>query len=488
MTRTQNTTADSHLDPPSHSSARRVVVIEVNEIPLSLLKWHGERHPSSFIAELLTTGAAVTETQVYPEADRELYPSQTWATLATGVPYEKHQVYWYGDPKPPEFPLYWQHAARHRSVGIVGSLHSSPLRTQGDQPGLRFALPDPFASDADARPRSLSSLQRFNLAMTQANSRAVANRFPAADYLRGLRVLPRVGVRASTAARLARLAASVATGRVPRERLRTGQFLLLADVFARLLDEHDPDLAVFFTNHLAAAMHRYWPASFPRDWDNHPYGPDWIERFSDEIPVALHALDRFLAETWNRCLSTDRILVVVSSMGQEGGGEVDEGGPVALVVDDGEQLARRLGVDGRFRIRQAMAPHLTMQFDTEEGAVKAEARLTPIRLNQRPVIVHRAGDTVTLTYHLGSRADAVDINGRDHEPGELGFRSVAVEEHKAGRHMPYGVLLWADPRGVRSRVPQRPVDLVEVAPALLQALGVPPLPHHREPSIRLTAD
>lgn len=483
MTRTQNPRTP-HVHLPPQAPARRLVVIEANEIPLSLLRWYRSRQPSSFIARLLTMGSTV-ETRVLPAADRELYPSQTWATLATGVPYEKHGVYWYGDPKPAEFPLYWQHAARYRSVGIVGTLHSSPLAVQGNQPGLRFALPDPFAPDDDARPRQLVPLQQFNLAMTRANSRAVANRFPVTDYLRGLRVLPGLGLRPSTAAGLARLAASVATGRVPKERLRTGQFLLLADVFTKQLTEHDPDLAVFFTNHLAAAMHRYWPASFPHEWDEHPYGQAWIDRFSGEIPVALDALDRFLARMWMRCRATDRLLVLVSSMGQEGGGAVDEGGSTALVVDDGERLARRLGVDGRFTIRQAMAPHLTMQFETVDEAVRTEGRLGAVLLNGRSPVVHRSGDTVTLTYHLGARFEAVNIDGREYHPGDLGFRAVTVEEHKAGRHMPYGVLVWADPSRPPTSTPDGPVDLIDVAPMLLHGLGVPPLPHHREPVVRL---
>ena len=219
----------SMTDRDGRSGRARLMVIETNEIPLSLMRWYAATRPTSSIARLLADGS-VGQTQVFEEGGRELYPSQTWATLATGVGYEKHGVYWYGDPKPAEFPLYWQHAALHRSVGILGTLHSSPLKDQADQPGIRFALPDAFASDSEALPRSLSALQSFNLAMTRSNSRAVASRLPLNDYARGLTVLPTAGLRPKTMAGLGALAAGVAAGRVPKERLRTGQFLMLADV------------------------------------------------------------------------------------------------------------------------------------------------------------------------------------------------------------------------------------------------------------------
>ena len=464
--------------------SNRLVVIEINEIPLSLMTWFAQREPKSTVATLLQQGS-VGQTQVFEEADRELYPSQTWATLATGVAYEKHGIYWYGDPKPAEFPLYWQEAAKHRSVGILGTLHSSPLAQQGTQPGLRFAVPDPFASDAATFPRSLEALQRFNLSMTQSNSRAVASRFPAADYLRGLAVLPGSGVRPATLTRLTSLAAQVASGRVPKERLRSAQFVLMADVFHKQMREHDPDLGVFFTNHVASSMHRYWPASFPADWDPHPYDEAWIERFDEEIPFAMAALDRFLGEVWAMAKQTDRTLVMFSSMGQEGGGPVDEGGPQALVIDDGRLLASKLGVTGSFDILQAMAPHLTLRFDDAANAVEAENTLAAVRLDDRPLVVHRAEDTVTITYHLGSDTDTVKVNGNEHNSASLGFRTVEVSEHKAGRHMPYGLMLCAAPGGNQAPLPAEPVDLVEVAPALLAALGLPPLPHHSEPSFKL---
>ena len=52
---------------------------------------------------------------------------------------------------------------------------------------------------------------------------------------------------ADPVADLAALIAGVATRRVPRERLRFGQFMVQRDLFLRLLRTEQPDLAVVFT-------------------------------------------------------------------------------------------------------------------------------------------------------------------------------------------------------------------------------------------------
>ncbi len=461
---------------------RRLIVIETNEIPLTLYRWYAELKPESTIATLLDAGV-VGESQVFEEADRELYPSQTWATLATGMPYEKHGVYWYGDPKPAEFPLYWQHIAEHRTVGLVGTLHSSPLGDQGGQLGLRFALPDAFAGDAEALPRSLEPLQAFNLAMTGRNSRAVANVVPISDYMAGLRSLKGAGVSVKTLARLGHLAASVASRRVAKERLRTAQFVLLADVFMRQMQTFDPDLGILFTNHVAAAMHRYWPASFPDDWSEHPYDHDWIDRFQGEIPAAMHELDRLLAETLDFCRASDRTLLLASSMGQEGGGPVDEGGDHDLVLDDADLFVQALGLDEDAVVLHAMAPHLTLRFESATKAKDVERRLGTTLLQGRPLTVDRADSTLTMTYHFRGDVDSVRIDDTVFAPAQAGFRRVAVTEHKAGRHAPRGAVIVGN--SPVASMPDGSFDLEELAPAIIESLGVPELAHHRTPTLRL---
>ncbi len=466
----------------------RVVVLEVNEVPPALLRWFADQDPSSAIAEVLRAGQ-LASTTVSDLGPQELYPSQTWASVATGVPYDKHGIYWYGDPKPAEYPLYWQVAARRRQVGIVGTLHSSPFDEQCTAPGLVFAVPDVFGSDSQTLPDSLRPMQAFNQSMTASNARAVASRSPARSYLSGLSAVPGSGLRPKTLTRLGLLASQVATGHRPKERLRTAQFVLLADVFERQLARRRPDLAVLFTNHVAAAMHRSWPASFPEDWEQPIRGPEWIAAYRDEIPFALSELDRVLARILRRCRAEGSTLVLISSMGQVGGGNVDQARDRTLVVSDPHAFAAALGMPDGLTLRAAMVPHLTYHF-TDETAARVEAeRLGSLTLAAGSLTIDRAGVSVTITYHLddldsGNGPDQrLVIDGTPHLLEDAGLDWVEVAEHKAGVHDAEGTLLVVNSPSVA--LPDQPVDYLDLAPALLIALGLDPLPHHRTPEITL---
>ena len=84
-----------------------LIVLECNEVPLSIFEWYARENSGSHIGRFLKDGRIGTTVAAADGSGvRDLYPSQTWATLAMGIPFEKHGVYWYGDPKPAEFPLY----------------------------------------------------------------------------------------------------------------------------------------------------------------------------------------------------------------------------------------------------------------------------------------------------------------------------------------------------------------------------------------------
>ena len=462
---------------------RPIIVIEVNEVPPAILRWYADRRPRSAIAEAIAQGT-LGETVVSDQGVQELYPSQTWASLATGVPYEKHGVYWYGDPKPAEFPLYWQAAAAERRVGIVGTLHSSPFAEQCTAPGLAFAVPDVFGPDAKTIPTTIEPLQDFNQRMTNQNARAVTSTTPVADYVCGLRALPGSGLRPTTLARLAALAGGVAVGRLAKERLRTAQFMLMADVFDHQLRRSTPDLAVLFTNHIAAAMHRYWPASFPNDWPEPLHGPAWVSRYQNEIPAALDELDRLLGRLMAWCRQSDATLVIISSMGQVGGGGADSGGNRTLVVRDPQLFGAALGLPDGLTPRSAMVPHLTYHFEEESLAAAEAERLATLSLRRGDLTIDRSGVAVTITYHLDAVTDdQLVIDGTSSPLAAAGLEWLEVSEHKAGTHHEIGSLLVVNSPSVV--LPDEPIDYLDVAPAILIGLGMEPLPHHQDPQFTL---
>ena len=467
---------------------RRLLVLELNEVPLRLLQWHAKAFPNSATGSLLNK-SVVGQSVATDELSRELYPSQTWASLATGVHHDQHGVFWYGDSKPSAFPLYWQVAADSgRSTGIVGTLHSSPMQQQCNQPGVVFAFPDAFAEDANTVPSSLSKLQEFNLAMTQENSRVVADRRPIGRYLGSVEGMARAGVGPVAALELVRLAANVGTGRVPKERLRAGQFHLLADQFTRLGKRFDPDLSVMFSNHIAAAMHRYWYTVFPGDWDYEVYPESWVERFAEEIPYALASLDRWLAKWMRWCEETDRTMLLVSSMGQSGGSHVDtEASPI--IVRNAQLFGTALGLPADAVVRQAMVPQVSFSLGSEEEAFDHASRIRSLEATQVSLQIDVQSDRLTVGYDVrldssgGDTDPKIEIGGAQFTLEEAGLEQVAVEEHRAGTHHPLGsVVVFNSPT---AELPTEPFDYLQIAPAILASLGLAPLEHHQELELSL---
>ena len=105
---------------------QKLIVLEINEMPLRVFRQFQKMRPGSHLDELLKS-SQVIETLAQDVDQAVLYPAQTWASLNTGASYSAHNIHWYNDPKPAECPLYWKTLAENGfSIGIVNSLHSSP--------------------------------------------------------------------------------------------------------------------------------------------------------------------------------------------------------------------------------------------------------------------------------------------------------------------------------------------------------------------------
>lgn len=464
-------------------TSRPIVVIEANEVPPKVISWYADNFPSSNIAKLIREGQ-FGKTEVRETIHPEIYPSQTWASLGTGVPYKSHSVYWYGDPKPKEHPFYWQLAAEaDRQVGLVGTLHSSPMETQCKGDRFAFAVPDSFAETALTKPESIQKVQSFNLKMTKANARVVATTRPSLEYASSGISAFRNGLRPTTAARLAATVTNVSLSRVPKERLRTAQFDLLSDLHMRLTRSYSPDLSILFTNHIAAAMHRYWYATFPDDWDEELYDESWVALHRDEIPQAMHSLDRSLGRILQWCKANERTLLIISSMGQVGGVETHVDQDKALVVVDAKRFITGLGVPGEFSVGNNMVPNITLTFASEDEASKAIDHIRLREFGEMVLTVDRNGPTVTLTYRLDSSTGQIRIDDRSVGVDQLGIEIKEITDHRCGTHDPIGSLVvWNSPT-----VELNPlgVDYLEIAPAILQSLDVLPSEHHVSPTFVL---
>src|SRR5207237_3638000 len=78
-----------------------------------------------------------------------------------------------------------------------------------------------------------------------------------------------------------------------------------------------PAFSTFFTNHVAASMHRFWAAAFPGDYQTFQYTQEWVQTYAREIEFAMSNVDAFLSQLLTFADDNpEYALWVVSSIGQ----------------------------------------------------------------------------------------------------------------------------------------------------------------------------
>jgi hypothetical protein len=456
---------------------QKIIIVETNEIPLRLFKLYAQRYTSSTISKLLND-SLVLETVVKDVDYDFLYPSQTWASMNTGAPYNLHKIHWYNDPKPVDYPMYWRRLADSgHSVGLVNTLHSSPAAVFSKSEQYRFVIPDCFAIDDYAKPNYYRSFQAINLKLTAENARVTSLRVPLNEALSTFLDVFRYGIRASTALSASLMLTKIFTKRANKERLRTLQFPLLADMFIKQIKRHQPSLSVLFTNHVAANMHRYWYALFPEDYPVKVYSDAWVAKYSQEIIDALILLDSYLAKLVDIAQTNKSILILASSMGQHGNTRL----PASIdklvtfdfqLVDVNRFFNHLMQTVTSYRVEAGMAPQYSLRFAQESDAQAAYTDILASQKSAEGVIIKADlnAETVTLTVSLQREAARFALRGKAFSIEEMGFKKIAVEDHHSGCHFPQGSLIIFNSNTSASTKPS--VNYLEYAPAILKHFGI----------------
>ena len=452
----------------------KAVVIEVNEAPLKIFRHYQKLKPNSNISHILEQ-SLVLETKAEDVDVDFLYPSQTWGSLNTGVGYDLHKIHWYNDPKPDNYPLYWKTIADSGlTVGLVGTLHSSPADSYIDRSNYKFVIPDCFAKDNQTKPEIYQDFQALNTSATKENGRAASMKFPKQQAVATLVKSPALGIKMKTLFDAASLMARIKTGKTNKERLRNVQFDLLADVFLKQLKSRDVDLAIFFTNHIAANMHRYWYGLFPEDYSLKLYDEEWMNKYSDEIIFAVELLDRFLGELISYCKKEQRVLILVSSMGQGANHKLKETPKYFYKLKNIRKFVDCICGDKNYtyEIDAAMVPQYSLKFDSEEQAKDCFKTIQEAKesFNKISMKIDRNGRVITLTTALNRKANKFYIGDRSFSHDELGFRQLIVEDHHSGSHYPEGSLIIYNSQ--TSNTTSDSVNYLEYAPAMLKFFGL----------------
>ncbi|WP_156752399.1 hypothetical protein [Mycobacterium sp. ACS1612] len=465
---------------------RDVILYELNEVPWSIVDYYVQRRPNSNLAALLDGGQSLTTRHSDDPKLQGLQPWRTWPSLHNST-YDHNSFDLGQDPGTFRGDPIWDVAERAGlSVGLFGPLQSWPAR-QFRHGG--FYVPDTFSQDAKTYPASLRSFQAFNLAMTGQNgftSDAALN--PQALLKTGVDLL-RQGLTGTSAATLAgHLVREVRDERYKQLRASM-QVLPSFDLYWRLHRKHQPNLSIFFTNHVASMMHRFWGDAIPGYTDEHDYVADDV--YGSFIMTAMDFTDRQLGRIRKYLTSnSDSMLVLAASMGQ---------GPVdprftdigLFVLEEHAKLVSRLGLPPA-EPGLTMYPHLSLVFADEAAAQAAVAPLESVVVeNLGPLFARFRVEGRTVTFAIANVIDdpeerpesSISVHlkpvGSESEitvmPSDLGFTLKSrVGGDNTAYHIPEGIML-AYGAGVPCDPSRKEVDVLDVAPSLLaNVLGVEP--------------
>ncbi|MEZ5411916.1 MAG: hypothetical protein R2761_28030 [Acidimicrobiales bacterium] len=298
-------------------NAQKMLLFEVNEVPFPVLDHYVARHPSSTLAQVMNQGRqfeTVCEDQI------ELDPWISWPTLHRGVRDVEHRILHLSQDLTAanvSFPPIWDLLGRAGvTYGVFGSLHSELVGAP--PPCCAFHVPDVFVPDPHAHPDHLRWFQSFNLAMTRKSGRNVDRSIAFGELGRfALQYLARYR-RARTMAMAVRVLAAEQVRHHLACRRRSVQPLVAYDVFEKELLRHQPAFATFHTNHVAAALHRYWAAAYPEDIERNQMPEDWRRRYGGEVDFALARLDEIFARMLAGPARQGYKIVFVTSLGQAG--------------------------------------------------------------------------------------------------------------------------------------------------------------------------
>jgi hypothetical protein len=461
---------------------RKVVLLELNEVPFKVIDGYCSRRPDSNLAAILgASGQYVSVTE-----DRlALDPWISWPTLHRGVTDEVHSILHLGQviaDADSSFPPVWRLLQeRGLSVGVFGSLHSSNLPPDASK--YSFYLPDYFDSDATAHPESLLPFQELNLSMTRESARNVTRKIPWAAALKFAVTAPFLGLRPSTLFDLLGQLLRERKNPALRIRRRVYQPLIMMDLFLRQLSLHKPQFASFYTNHVAAAMHRYWAATFPEDYGAQRLDAEWIARYEHEIWFAMDKLDVMLNRL-KRFIDANPAytLVVASSMGQAA--IAAEKTYEFLTILDMGAFMQALGVPpGAWKLRPSMVPCYSVVVDEPYRAVLLE-RVRGLEINgqkmkqdQRPVGPMSFDERQHGDFQFFVQFDNYDgpksatLDSRMVGFAQLGVGLMAHEDgvNCTAQHVPEGSLFVYPHRPAGARTT---VSTLDVVPSILAFFGL----------------
>ncbi len=428
------------------------------------------------LARLREEGASATLRSVRADNDRHFRPQSAWATAATGVLPERHGVlrYFHEADDLRAAPIWELWDRNGLSVGIYGWPGTWPPR-----PIHGFVVPSHFARDARTWPPNLAAIQELD--RLQRDSEREPGRVPrrqAAAKL--LQVTVRHKVRPTTLVNLTRLSRRLISADVEEQRLlmRMAKLELNADVFANLRRRFAPDLASFHTFLADFAMHRYWRYREPELFGATDLRPARL--LAQAIDDSHERIDAVLGRLVTGA-PRGSVVAVVSEHGMAPEPDSPEHGTVYWSIK-GSRVLELIGLPSG-AIACPVARWVAYRAPPRQQLDPCLAdRLRAIRVvetGRRLFHVDTHGDEVVIKLDLPAEMSLSPEGSLENLHARYGELAVRFGElarplgmQRSAMHSENGLLVIAGP-GIRRGLVLEPARLVDFAPTLLRAAGLP---------------
>lgn len=418
----------------------RLVIYEINELPMRLLNLYLSVNPTGCLAGLVKEG--LLQNTFCPN-EGELHPWSTWPTFHRGISNQSHGINFINQDIQQANSLYppiWEILNRLGiTTGIFGSLQSYP---PSPSPLSLFYLPDTFSPTPQAYPKSLELFQRFNLKLV-SRSKAAPGSLELSDLINFLILILN---RSFSYNCLFRISKQLLLEKLSsRENVKRSiyQSVLGFDLYYKHLMCYQPQFSTYFTNHLAGVMHRYWAHLFPEDFSS-----DFIvnKYYADLIFFALDVANDHLCKLKRLCDHSDYNLLVVSSMGQN---SVNRGLYYPeYFLDRPSLFLHALSLcSSNYNVLLSMQPDVIIEcasVSARDDLLRSIRLLTDSSFN--PIIIHRYSNEslrVNLSLTTSTSDDAKDIlfyNNTPFHPSLFGLSLISRHPGTA-YHIPEGISL-----------------------------------------------
>lgn len=415
----------------------------------------------------------ITDAQAEGE---DLNPWVQWVTVHSGINTDLHGVKYLSDGHKLDFPAIWDIVSEDGlPVLVVGSMNG-----RYDKPLNGALIPDPWSSGLRCYPEGDFEIYYSfirNAVQEHTNPEFNANA-SGRDFVKWM---ARHGLSINTIFRIVtQLVQQKVTGTSWKKAVILDR--LQWDVFKYYYKRLRPSFSTFFSNSTAHYQHKYWRHMEPDIFTARPPESE-VKKYRNAIQYGYEQADKLVGRFMDLADENTTIVFCTAHGQQPYLGHEDTGGRIYYRIKNVNVLSDKLKIGVPFSYEPVMAEQFFLRFQNAIDQQHALDYLRGLITSGRPTFhVQSSGDGILVQCQESGQVPRETCIETPH--GTISFYDVfyRVDGSKSGYHHPDG-LLWVRTPQKTSESHTEKVPLTDIAPTILDILGVPPAPYMQGKSL-----